>query len=165
MFSKMLSNFTGWFLLPEEPILLVPDGNEVDVSVRQLLRLGFDHVAGYLAGGMNAWLTAGLESDVLPVISVQRLKQRMAAGEETWFLDVRREAEKNAANELQAPGVQSIVLSDLVKRAGEVPSDRPVYVFCRTSQRAMLAASLLKPLGYDNLAVVAGGVTAWLADG
>ena len=163
MYNKMLSNFTGWFLSPDESILLVPDGNEIDASVRRLLRLGFDHIEGYLSGGMYAWLTAGLESDVIPVISVQGLKQRVAEGEAVWFLDVRREAEKDAHNTLQVSESQSIVLSDLVKRAEEVPADRPVYVFCRTSQRAMLAASLLKPLGYDNLSVVTGGVTAWFA--
>jgi hydroxyacylglutathione hydrolase len=162
MYEKILSNFTGWFLPPEEPVLLVPDGNEIDAAVRQLARLGFDHVAGVLKGGMYAWLTAGLESETIPVISAKELLQRMAE-EVVCFLDVRREAEKGAGNRLEAPQVLDIVLSDVVRRAEEVPDDRTVYVFCRTSQRAMLGASLLKSLGHDNLVVVAGGAMAWFA--
>lgn len=164
MYSRVLSNFTGWFLDPQTPILLVADEERLDGAVRQLVRLGYDRIAGYLSGGMPAWLQSGLEAAAIPVVRPADLKHRIYGGEDAWFLDVRREEEKAGQGTLQAAQVQSIVLSEILQRAAEVPRQRPVYVFCRTSARAMLAASLLKPLGCDNLSVVAGGVAGWFAE-
>ena len=164
MYSRTLSNFTGWFLEPGTPILLVADEERLDAAVRQLVRLGYDHIAGYLSGGMPAWLQDGLEVAAIPVIQPAGLKHRIYGGEDAWFLDVRREEEKAGQGVLQVPHVQSIVLSAILQRAAEVPRQRPVYVICRTSARAMLAASLLEPLGYNNLNVVAGGVAGWFAN-
>jgi hydroxyacylglutathione hydrolase len=43
----------------------------------------------------------------------------------------------------------------------EVPKDRPVYIFCGTGLRSMIAASFLKRKGWENLVVVLGGLTGW----
>lgn len=163
MYSKILSNFTGWFLDPETPVLLVENGTDPAAAVRHLVRLGYDRIEGYLSGGMPVWQLSGLESASIPVVQPAELKNRISAGEDLWLLDVRREEEKTPENTLKMGHVQSIVLSDILNRADEIPRDRPVFTFCRTSSRAMLAASLLKQQGFDNLGVSAGGVTRWLA--
>ncbi len=163
MHERVLSHFTGWFLKPDQPILLVSDNGVVEPGVRQLVRLGYDRIEGYLAGGMRSWQAAGLDGATVALITPHELKRRVSSGEQAWALDVRAEAEKSAQGIPDLPYVQAIPLPQIPARAGEVPSDRAVYVFCRTGPRAMLAASLLKPLGYDNLAVVTGGTTGWFA--
>ncbi len=112
---------------------------------------------------MRSWQAAGLDGATVALITPHELKRRVSSGEQAWALDVRAEAEKSAQGIPDLPYVQAIPLPQIPARAGEVPSDRAVYVFCRTGPRAMLAASLLKPLGYDNLAVVTGGTTGWFA--
>ena len=47
----------------------------------------------------------------------------------------------------------------------EVPRDRPVAVVCGSGYRASIAASFLKRDGYEDVANVLGGMTAWKAAG
>ena len=61
IWSERLSRYAGWFLPYDRPILLVTEAGELDQVVRQLMRLGFDQLAGCLPGGMSAWHTAGYE--------------------------------------------------------------------------------------------------------
>ena len=50
-----LASFMGWFLEYEIPIVIVDDFNlELDPVFRQFVRLGYDNLAGYLAGGFPA---------------------------------------------------------------------------------------------------------------
>ena len=49
----------------------------------------------------------------------------------------------------------------LPQRMGEVPKDRPVFIFCGSGLRSMIAASLLQQQGWTNLNVVLGGLLGW----
>jgi hypothetical protein len=40
---------------------------------KSLLRVGHDRITGYLKGGMNAWLAAGMDQAHLPQLSVREL--------------------------------------------------------------------------------------------
>jgi hydroxyacylglutathione hydrolase len=53
----------------------------------------------------------------------------------------------------------------LKDRYAEVPKDRPIAVICGTGYRGSIAASFLKSCGYDDVANVLGGMTAWKAAG
>ncbi|MDD4448901.1 MAG: MBL fold metallo-hydrolase, partial [Methanothrix sp.] len=66
-----LASFAGWFLSYDRPILLVGEGNLVENISVILLRLGFDNIAGFLAGGMLSWHMSGLESDSIRTQTVQ----------------------------------------------------------------------------------------------
>jgi hydroxyacylglutathione hydrolase len=153
-----LPSFAGWFLSYDRPILLVTETNDVDQSVCYLSRLGFDNVEGFLAGGMWAWHTAGLESERIGTITVQELCYRLDSDVEPWILDVRSEEE---VERTAIPLAHNIHLTHLPERASEVPRDRQVYVFCGSDLRAMIGASLMKRAGYDNLTVVLGGLAGW----
>jgi hydroxyacylglutathione hydrolase len=43
----------------------------------------------------------------------------------------------------------------------EVPRSVPVYIFCGSGLRSTIAASLLRIGGWQNLAIVLGGLTGW----
>ncbi len=47
---------------------------------------------------------------------------------------------------------------ELPGRMDEVPTDRPVQVFCGSGVCSMIVASLLRRAGWDNLTVVLGGL-------
>ena len=55
------------------------------------------------------------------------------------------------------PGAINIPLHALRKRAGELPKDRPVLLYCRVGFRSYLAYRILKQLGFDKAATLAGG--------
>ena len=76
---------------------------------------------------------------------------------EAVLLDVREAAE---LAEGRIAGSTHIPLGQLAARAFELDRSRPVITVCRSSQ----AAQFLVAQGYD-VANLAGGMTAWAADG
>jgi len=87
-------NFTAWVgsVLPAgQPLLLVVEnGDELEDAVHQLIRIGYEDVRGYLAGGIDAWLAAGKKVQHLPQQSVFELHEALARnGSAPWVLDVR----------------------------------------------------------------------------
>ena len=154
-----LSGFAGWFLPHDMPILLVSEGENPVQVTRYLLRLGYDDLAGYLAGGMLAWHTAGLESGAIRTVTVQQLCFLLDESEEASILDVRSEEELEKAGRI--PRAQHIHLTQLPEHLDEVPQDRTVYIFCGSGLRSTVAASLLQRAGWRDLVVVLGGLAGW----
>ncbi len=153
-----LSSFAGWLLPYDRSILLVSDTGTIEQAVRKLIRMGYDNVAGYLAGEMHAWHTAGLESKSTKMVAVQELCHLLDESEDTWILDVRSEEEVENA---QIPGAHHIHITQLQEHKDEVPKDRSVYVFCGSGLRSMIGASLLQREGWEDTTVVLGGLAGW----
>jgi rhodanese-related sulfurtransferase len=79
------------------------------------------------------------------------------AGDAT-ILDVRGFDEFAAGHAAQAV---CIPLADLERRAGQIPTDRQVFVMCASGGRSAMAVERLSALGFDNVRDVAGGFAAW----
>jgi hydroxyacylglutathione hydrolase len=154
-----LASFAGWFLSYDRPILLVGEGNLVENISVILLRLGFDNIAGFLAGGMLSWHMSGMESDSIRTQTVQDLCHQLDGGEKVWILDVRFESE--LAREGRIEDSQHIPITAIAGRMDEVPRDREVVIFCGSGMRSMVAASYLKARGWKRLCVILGGMAGW----
>jgi hydroxyacylglutathione hydrolase len=158
IWEERVPSFAGWFLSYDKPILLVTETNDVSRAVRYLVRLGFDQLDGFLAGGMLAWHKAGLESHRVEAITVQDLCHLLDRDEDAWILDVRSEEE---IEQKGIPVAHHIHITQLPGRLDEVPRDQPVYIFCGSGLRSMIAASLLRRAGWENLTTVLGGLAGW----
>ena len=154
-----LASFAGWFLNYDRPILLVGEGNFVENIAVILLRLGFDDIAGFLAGGMLNWHMSGMESAAIRTLTVQELCRLLNEGEPSWILDVRSESELLRDDRIDK--AQHIPITAIAKSLDEVPKDREVYIFCGSGMRSMVAASFLKARGWKRLAVILGGMAGW----
>ena len=55
------------------------------------------------------------------------------------------------------PGAKNIPLSDLSRRLGEIPKDRPVVLYCASGARSSSAARAMKQAGYSDV-INAGGL-------
>lgn len=159
LWSSGIPSFAGWFLPHDRPILLVNETNNPDQVARYLARLGYTNIIGYLAGGMLAWQMAGYECATIGTTTVQSLCTLLDARETAWLLDVRSSAELDHAGTIT--GAHHIHLTEIVNRMDEVPRDREVYIFCGSGLRSMIAASILKQRGWENLVVVLGGLAGW----
>jgi hydroxyacylglutathione hydrolase len=159
IWEERLARFAGWFLPYDRPILLVNEMDDPLPLVRLLIRLGYDNLVGYLAGGMLAWHTAGLESQAIPTVTVQQLCRLLDRQEKPLLLDVRSDEERAAAGTI--PDALPIHLTQLPQHMGEVPRDRRIYLFCGSGVRSMTAASLLQREGWTDLVVVLGGLAGW----
>jgi len=55
------ASWVGWVVPFGAPVILISDTTEVhEYAIRQLIRIGYDDLPGYLEGGMAAWERAGL---------------------------------------------------------------------------------------------------------
>jgi hydroxyacylglutathione hydrolase len=149
----------GWFLPYDRPILLVCGTDDPTEAVRYLVRIGFDRIEGYLAGGMLAWHMKGMVSGAVDTIKVHDLCGLLDAHEELWVLDVRSGAELESDGRI--PGALNIHITQLLDHLSEIPRDSRIYIFCGSGMRSMLAASLLHREGWEDVTVVLGGLAGW----
>ena len=153
-----VSSFAGWFVTYNTPVFLVTETNDATQVVRYLMRMGYDNVAGFLAGGMHAWHKAGLTSESIKTITVQDLCRQLDLGEEPWILDVRSQEE---VEQNEIPTAHHVHLTQLPQKMDDVLQGQRIYIFCGSGLRSMTAASLLQRAGYDDLTVVLGGLAGW----
>ncbi len=86
------------------PVVLVSDTTEVhEYAVRQLIRIGYDELPGYLEGGMAAWERAGLAIERSTVLTMREVRQRLDRGDPLIVVDV-RQAHEWADGGWDAPG-------------------------------------------------------------
>jgi hydroxyacylglutathione hydrolase len=154
-----LSSFAGWFLSYDAPVLLVNETDDPLPAARRLLRLGYDKLAGYLSGGMHAWHTAGRRSETIDLMTVQDLCHDLDSDEEAWILDVRSKEELESDGRIT--GAHHIHITQLPAHLAEVPRERRIAIFCGSGLRSMIAASLLKREGWEDMSVVLGGLSGW----
>ena len=158
-----LSSFAGWVLDYEKPIVIVDDFNlELEQVARQFLRLGYDNLAGVLAGGFPAWTKSGKEFATIPACSVHQLKERLDT-ESPFLLDVRDIKNWRAQGHIH--GAHHMYVGDLPAHLQEIPVDRPVVVYCDAGFKGSLAASILARNTDRAVTNVLGGMTAWVAAG
>ncbi|WP_410509888.1 MBL fold metallo-hydrolase [Methanosarcina hadiensis] len=156
---KGLPFFGGWVLPYDKPILLVLEENEqMETAVRYLIRIGYDNIAGSLKGGIASWYMKALPVDSLNLISVQTLKDKIERKEKMFLLDVRGEEEWDEGH---IEGAKHIYVGHLEKNLDKIPRGSPVVVYCDSSRRSNVAASILKKNGYDEVYNVLGSMTAW----
>jgi hydroxyacylglutathione hydrolase len=152
------ATWAGTVLDRVKPIVIIAEpGREQEGAVR-LGRIGFDHVQGYLRGGM-----AALEARpdlVWPTerVSALLMEEELHGAESPLIVDVRNPREWAAKH---IPGSVNIPLGHLQERIAEIPRDRRVAVHCAGGYRSSIAASILHLNGITNLIELAGGLAAW----
>lgn len=85
-------------------------------------------------------------------VFVQDIRGLVETG--AFIVDVREKDEYELSHIVDA---KSIPLSEIRDRLNEIPTDRPVYLHCRSAQRSYNACLALGHLGFDNIYNVSGG--------
>jgi hydroxyacylglutathione hydrolase len=153
------ASWAGTLLSPSDSLIVVAESEEqIDEAVVRLARVGFENVAGALAGGIAAWVDAGLEIEELPQMSVTDLQTDSAA----LTIDVRRESEFASGH---IAGAINVPLHELPRRISELDRAARLSVICQSGYRSSIAASLLQRNGFPSVANVVGGTNAWVRSG
>jgi rhodanese-related sulfurtransferase len=140
------------------PIVIIAEpGREQEAALR-LGRIGFDHIRGYMNGGMEA--LAARPDLVWPTerIGAPMVAEELASANPPLLLDIRNPREwvtKHIAGSVNIP------LNHFEERIGEIPRDRRIAVHCAGGYRSSIAASILHQYGITNLIEMAGGLAAW----
>ena len=158
------ASWAGALIQAGTPLILVAeDEAKVEEAVMRLARVGLETVAGYLSGGMNAWIDAGFDLASTQQISVDELRELLEGEKDLQVIDVRRAAEYGEGH---VPHALSLPLGmELEKQASQIHSDRTTAVICAGGYRSSAATSLLEQRGFQNLLNVTGGTSAWIKAG
>jgi glyoxylase-like metal-dependent hydrolase (beta-lactamase superfamily II)/rhodanese-related sulfurtransferase len=153
--------FAPWVgaLIPElkQNILLVTDEGKAEEAITRLARVGYDHTIGFLEGGIEAWEAAGKQIDQITSISASEFESAYQQDSNIAALDVRKPGEYEAEHlEFTLPRP----LDYINEWTQELDAKQTYYLHCAGGYRSMIAASILKARGVDQVVDVAGGYGA-----
>ena len=151
-------SFAPWVgsLIPgvAHPLLLISDPGREEEVVTRLARVGFDNSLGYLQGGIKGWLQAGKDIDTIDFVEATEFADRVR-NQKLFVIDVRKPGEFQSEHVKDAI---NIPLDFLNLHMAEIPKEGEVYLHCAGGYRSMIAASILKARGWDNLIDIRGGL-------
>jgi hydroxyacylglutathione hydrolase len=157
IFIGIQGNFAPWvgalIMDVNQPLLIVtPEGREQE-TITRLSRVGFDHVLGYLEGGISAWENAGFETDHMVSISPEQFASEF--NEKSVVVDARKPGEYQAEH---VENAINIPLDTINANFAEVPKNETFYLHCLGGYRSVIMASILKSRGFHNLINVEKGM-------
>ncbi|MGI9023226.1 MAG: MBL fold metallo-hydrolase [Acidimicrobiales bacterium] len=140
------ASWLGWLVGRDQTLAFVVDDDQDRAElVRQCLAIGYEHLAGELRGGIQAWRAHDL---ALSTVRLVRAEETVGT-----VVDVRQRNEFVAGH---VPGAISVELGDTPTGGGSLPAG-PITVMCGHGERAMSAASILAAQGRTDVAVLVGG--------
>ena len=154
----MVPAYAGYLIDYGTDIILIPETEEqIKKAVRHFFRLGYDCVTGYLKGGMHSWEVGGYKYDRIRAVHASDLDKRLRQRENFTLLDVRKIDEYRQS---RLAAATHIFLGELQDRIDEIDRGKPVITFCGSGTRAIIAASILKRHGFDEVEDSLGSMLA-----
>jgi hydroxyacylglutathione hydrolase len=160
--SGQFASWAGTVLgLSARPVLVADTPEQYAEARLRLARVGIENPRGFLQGGIATWKQAGFQVAQLPQMTARELHDRLLR-DPVQVLDVRREGEWQAGH---IEGAEWFPLDNFKLSAPEVNLAAPLAVHCQGGYRSMIACSLLRRAGADNVVNVTGGFDAWRTAG
>lgn len=160
MFIGLNGQFAPWVgaLIEDinQPIVLItPKGKEKE-AVSRLARIGYDNSLGVLKGGINAWKDAGYDVEKIISIPAVKMEQDMII-KDINIVDVRKESEYQSEYLI---GARNEPLDTIFDNINTFDKDKEYYIHCAGGYRSVIAISILKSKGINNLIDIQGGFSA-----
>ena len=145
--NGQFANWAGNIIDYDHPIILIlRSRTELDESLTRLARVGFENVIGYIY--IDTWKKDGKEIHKIKSIEPEEMNF------DEVVLDIRNQGEYDSAH-LEA--AIHIALGELESRIGELDKSKSYTIHCAGGYRSMIAASIMKKHGFNNLKNVLGG--------
>jgi hydroxyacylglutathione hydrolase len=154
-----LTTWAGWLIPFGSRIVLVGEStDQIVAATRQLIRIGYDDLAGTLEGGIETWAR---EYPVETTISIdtKELRERL---DEVMLIDVRQRSEWDEGH---IPGAIHFEGGRVAWEPLPFPHDKPLAIQCSSGNRSMSVSSVLRRRGYTNVIQVEGGIRQWQKNG
>lgn len=144
--NGMFAIWVGTVIDINRNLVLVCEEGKEEESLTRLARVGYEKVLGHLAGGFSSWKNAGKKTDTIQSIEPSELVSKVSDGASV--LDVRKISEAESGH---ITGAMVIPLAELAENASYINKDEITYVHCAGGYRSMIAVSILKAKGFNNL--------------
>ena len=138
----------------DKKIALVCSLGKEKETIQRLSRVGYDQVIGYLDGGIDTWINNNNKIESIDRISPEELSELHSDVKN--IIDVRKPGEFNSEH---VENAISLPLDFIHDNMSQYPSGR-LFIHCAGGYRSIIAASILKANGYDNLCDIIGGYDA-----
>jgi len=159
-----LITWAGWVIPFGTPVILIAETSaERQEATRQLIRIGYDDLRGFLEGGVKAWRESGLPLVSTKSVNAEQLKEWMTQKDAPIILDVRFNKEWHSGHIRGARHVEAGALGEVAHSF--LQEDRPVVVHCQRGNRSTVAISILEQKKFKNLYALESGVQSWIQAG
>ncbi len=135
-------------------LIVAPVGREEETIMR-LSRVGYDNCLGYLQGGFDSWKTEHKPISKIKNIDAEQFSKLYS--NDICTLDVRKPNEFEGGHLALA---ESNPLDFINDWKNTLDKTKPYYLHCAGGLRSMIAASVLKANGYEQLINIEGGFGA-----
>jgi hydroxyacylglutathione hydrolase len=146
----------------QQPLLLIVEEGKAEEAITRLARVGYDNTIGYLEGGIEAWKAANKDLDMIDSVPVEEFENIYAANPDVNVLDVRKPGEYESGH---LEFTQMRPLDYINEWTNEISTSKTYYIHCAGGYRSMIAASILKARGVENVIDIAGGYAAIKSSG
>lgn len=145
-FTQQFNTIAGSYVQEGETIYLVIEEEKVEEAVADLIRIGLDHIAGYvLPGELEEYLQQEKTGETIETINFSDTADLMGR-DQNQVLDVRKATEYREGH---LPGATNIAHTRLAGRVKELDRDKTWLVHCKSGFRSAVAAALLGRDGFD----------------
>ncbi|MGD1845109.1 MAG: rhodanese-like domain-containing protein [Salibacteraceae bacterium] len=141
----------------KRPIVLVADPNTEEQAVLRLARVGYDKAIGYLDGGISAWKTAGNAVQSIRSIAPETLSKELSEHPGAHLIDVRKPGEFNNAHIEHS---SNFPLDFINNRFQDIDLEGTYYLHCKSGYRSVVAASIFRANGVQDVVNIEGGFDA-----
>ena len=161
----------GWMTPVDAPLILLMDSDEqAQEAIYKMAFIALDNrVAGYIEGGIEAWIETGHEIETVPQMNVQDLNHKLTTNGLT-VIDVRESDEWDEGHIENAYFLPYTQMVDQLTNPARLDTlnlskEQPIAVTCATGKRSSTAICIMKRDGFKNLYNITGGMEAWKAAG
>ncbi|SIT75880.1 MBL fold metallo-hydrolase [Edaphobacillus lindanitolerans] len=151
-FNKSFTNWAGWLIRYDEPLVLIAEEGKEDSVRKALESIHLDHIKAFVR---PETALSGSETDTYVALSPDDFV-REGKEDGVYVLDVRNDSEWASG---RMPGAAHHFLGHL--RTEQLPVDRRLLVHCQSGARSAIAASILKARGFSDVEHLAGGFNAY----
>ncbi len=136
-----------------QPVLFLADEGTEEEVVTRMARVGYDNTIGFLKGGINAWINAGMDVAHLDEMTAKEFSQNFKPDSMN-LIDVRKKSEFNSEHLLHA---ENHPLDFIFSEIYAFKPESTYYVHCASGYRSVIACSILMSIGYSHLVNLKGG--------
>lgn len=143
--NKQFNTVAGSYITEDEEIYLVVEEHLVEEAVRDLYRIGYDKIEGFVT---PKDLVMYSEQNVgkLEKVDVRAFDGLEDVDANSLILDVRKATEYQEGH---IDGAMNIAHTRLLPKLEDVPKEKKIYVHCQAGGRSAVAAALLQREGHD----------------
>ena len=136
-------------------ILIICNPGFEEESVIRLSRVGFENILGFLKGGFNTWKNSGKSVEYINRINSKKIDSY----NDFKIIDVRNLFEYNNGKIKKSINIPLFELSSFLNKLDKKGN---YLIHCETGYRSMIASSLLKKNGFNNVIDISDGYQGYI---